>query len=64
MRLSLISDASKPYFRCVRGFMTPKQQAADSESTAFGDSFCLEAPVVRALFSMNYFYKSMLQDGS
>ena len=57
MRLSLVSDASKPNFHAGRCYLPPWQQASDHERAAFCAFFRLEVPVGRVLFSMNYFDK-------
>ena len=58
MRLSLVSDASKPNFHAGRCYLPPWQQASDHERAAFCAFFRLEVPVGRVLFSMNYFDKT------
>ena len=60
MRLSLISNASEPYFQCVRAFLPRRQKASDPKRATFSTFFRPEAPVGRVLFSMNYFDKMKL----
>ena len=52
MRLSLVSDASKPNFHAGRCYLPPWQQASDHKRAAFCDFFSLEVPAKRVLFSM------------